>query len=435
MMFELAEETVHNAKIMVVGVGGGGGNAINTMIECGLDSVEFISANTDLQSLKSSLAPYKIQLGRELTKGLGAGANPDVGRNSALEDQRAMAEVLEGADMVFITAGMGGGTGTGGAPVIAKLAKDLGALTVGVVTRPFEFEGKRRSEQAERGIAELKEVVDTLITVPNERLLTIVGDDVTMIKAFKQADQILHQAVKGIADLISVPGIVNLDFADVKTVMSEMGMALMGSGLASGEGRAMEAATKAISSPLLEDVTIKGATGVLINISGGPDLTLHEINEASKIIQSEAHEDANILFGAVIDERMKDDIRVTVIATGFSKSKFVGRTAIKSNMTARSSAKPYAFSGSSPSTNPTTPAPRTAKPASSNAGLATADSVGSEMASSLYPVGASRSIPAEERPAVSTVPVCEEKEGSSIAAQNYPGDEYDIPTFLRKQAD
>lgn len=318
-MFEIVDNDAQNARIKVVGIGGGGGNAINTMIHYGLEGVDFIAANTDMQALRSNQAPTKIQLGRELTKGLGAGANPDVGKSAAMEDQKELAEMLKGADMVFITAGMGGGTGTGAAPVIAKLAKEIGALTVGVVTKPFAFEGKHREKYATDGINELKESVDTLITIPNEKLLTLASDNLTMLEAFKQADQVLYQAVKGISDLIIVPGLINLDFADVRTVMSETGMALMGTGISRGEHRAIDAATRAISSPLLDDMSVKGATGVLINITGGPDMTLKEISEASKLIQEEAHEDANILFGAVIDEKVKDDICVTVIATGFDK--------------------------------------------------------------------------------------------------------------------
>ncbi|PJA19625.1 MAG: cell division protein FtsZ, partial [Deltaproteobacteria bacterium CG_4_10_14_0_2_um_filter_43_8] len=318
-MFELVESLAQDAKIKVVGVGGSGGNAVNTMMEAGLDGVDFIAANTDIQALRNNIAPNKIQIGRELTKGLGAGANPEVGKNAAIEDQRILMEQLQGADMVFITAGMGGGTGTGAAPIIAKIAREIGALTVGVVTKPFAFEGRQRMLQADRGVAELRDVVDTLITIPNEKLLDIVDRDVTMVAAFKQADHVLYQAVKGISDLITVHGLINLDFADVRTVMNEMGMALMGTGVSSGEGRAIDAATRAISSPLLEDVSIKGATGILINVTGGANITLHEISEASKIIQEEAHEDANILFGAVIDETMEDEVRVTVIATGFDK--------------------------------------------------------------------------------------------------------------------
>lgn len=320
-MFELVEEEMHNgAKIKVVGVGGGGGNAINTMIKSRMEGVDFYAANTDLQALKSHLAPQKIQLGHESTRGLGAGSNPDIGRAAAQEDEKGIADALQGADMVFVTAGMGGGTGTGAAPIVAKVAKSLGILTVGVVTKPFSFEGKRRSRVADEGIAALKENVDTLITIPNEKLLTIAGKDTTMLEAFKRADEVLLHAVKGISDLITVQGLINLDFADVRTIMAEMGMALMGAGVGHGENRAVDAATKAISSPLLENVSIRGATGLLINVTGGANMTLHEVNEASRLIQEEAHEDANIIFGAVIDENMSDEIRVTVIATGFGKS-------------------------------------------------------------------------------------------------------------------
>ncbi len=318
-MFEFEEDLSQNAKIKVVGVGGGGTNAVNTMIRSKLDGVEFIAANTDIQALRSNTAPIKVQIGRERTKGLGAGANPEAGRDAALEDERSLAEVLAGSDMVFITAGMGGGTGTGAAPVIAKIAKEMGALTVGVVTKPFAFEGKKRSKQADLGIELLKENVDTLIVIPNEKLLHVAGKETAMVDTFKMADEILLQAVKGISDLITIPGLINLDFADVKTIMGEMGMALMGAGSGSGENRAIEAAQKAISSPLLENVSINGATGIIINITGPSSMTLFEVNEASKLIQQEAHEDANIIFGAVIDEKMKEDIRVTVIATGFSK--------------------------------------------------------------------------------------------------------------------
>ncbi len=318
-MFEFEENLAQNAKIKVIGVGGGGGNAVNTMIRAKLDGVDFVAANTDIQALKFSEAPIKIQIGTKATKGLGAGANPEVGRNAAMEDQATIAEVLGGSDMVFITCGMGGGTGTGAAPVIAKVAKELGALTVGVVTRPFAFEGKKRSKHADLGIESLKESVDTLIVIPNEKLLTVAGKDTPMIDTFKMADEVLLQAVKGISDLITIPGLINLDFADVRTIMGEMGMALMGTGMGQGESRAMEAAQKAISSPLLENVSINGATGIIINITGPSDMTLFEVNEASKLVQQEAHEDANIIFGAVIDERMKDCLRVTVIATGFNK--------------------------------------------------------------------------------------------------------------------
>jgi cell division protein FtsZ len=310
-----------NAIIKVIGVGGGGGNALNTMIECGLSGVEFIAANTDVQALQANLAPIKVQLGKELTKGLGAGANPETGRNAALEDKAILQEVLSGADMVFVTGGMGGGTGTGAAPIIAQVARELGALTVGVVTKPFTFEGKRRRQQSEQGIQALRQSVDTLITIPNQRLLSIAPPEMSMLDGFKLADEVLLNAVKGISDIINIPGRVNVDFADVKTIMSEMGMALMGIGSASGPNRASEAARSAINSPLLEDIDIEGATGILINITGTSSMTLHEISEASTLIQEAAHEDANIIFGAVIDETIGDQLRVTVIATGFDHAR------------------------------------------------------------------------------------------------------------------
>src|SRR5262245_20834673 len=316
-MIELEESLELGARIKVVGVGGGGGNAVNTMISAGLPGVEFIAANTDAQALRSNLSPIRVQLGEKITKGLGAGANPQVGRKAAEEDMERIREYLTGADMVFITAGMGGGTGTGGAPVVARLAKDLGALTVGVVTKPFLFEGKKRMRQAEEGMRELKDSVDTLIAIPNQRLLSIAGRNMPILETFKKADDVLLQAVRGISDLITVHGLINLDFADVRTIMSEMGMAMMGAALSAGENRAVEAAQHAISSPLLEDVSIKGARGVLINITGGPTLSLHEVNEAATLIQEEADDEANIIFGAVIDESMGDEVRITVIATGF----------------------------------------------------------------------------------------------------------------------
>jgi cell division protein FtsZ len=289
------------------------------MIEAGIEGIEFLVANTDLQALKRSRAPIKIQLGGKLTKGLGAGANPDVGRNAALEDTEKIIEALEGADMVFVTTGLGGGTGTGAAPIIASLATELNALTVAVVTKPFHFEGKRRMQQGDQGLRELRECVDTVITIPNERLLGNVTKDMSLTDAFKMADDVLRQAVQGISDLITVPGLINLDFADVKSIMAGMGMALMGAGRASGEDRALKATQEAISSPLLEEASINGAKGVLINITGGLDLTLFEVNEASSIIREAADEDANIIFGAVIDESMRDEMKITVIATGFDK--------------------------------------------------------------------------------------------------------------------
>ncbi len=310
-------DDVSHAKILVIGVGGGGGNAVNTMISGNLDGVEFVVANTDMQALEANMAPHKIQLGDTLTKGLGAGANPEVGRRSAEESMQHIADLITGADMVFVTAGMGGGTGTGAAPVIAQIARDCGALTVGVVTKPFGFEGKKRARQAVEGIERLEAAVDTLIVIPNNRLLALVGAQTSMVEAFRKADSVLLNAVQGISDLMTVPGLINVDFADVRTIMSGMGRALMGTGVGTGKRRATEAAETAISSPLLEDVSIDGATGILINITGGPDLTLHEVNEASSLIQQAAHEDANIIFGSVIDPNLSEEVRITVIATGF----------------------------------------------------------------------------------------------------------------------
>ena len=316
---EFADDAEMQARIKVVGVGGGGGNALNTMIHSGLEGVEFIAANTDMQALEANLAPTKIQLGPALTKGLGAGANPEVGRKAALEDVQRVSEALEGADMVFITAGMGGGTGTGGAPIIAQIARDLGALTVGVVTKPFLFEGKRRSRNAEDGIDLLGESVDTIITIPNQKLLNLETEDMSLLEAFRRADDVLVQAVRGISDLITHSGMINVDFADVKTIMSSMGRALMGTGYGKGERRAMIAAEMAINSPLLDEVSVEGATGILINFTAGPDVGLRELNEAASLVQQEAHEDANIIFGLVTDMDMGDVVKVTVIATGFDQ--------------------------------------------------------------------------------------------------------------------
>ncbi|MGD8915609.1 MAG: cell division protein FtsZ [Syntrophobacterales bacterium] len=318
MMFEFVESD-NGAKIKVIGIGGGGGNAINNMINASLKGVDFIAANTDAQALEVSKANTKLQLGVNITKGLGAGANPEIGRSAALEDADKLRQALEGSDMVFVTAGLGGGTGTGGAPIVAQLAKEIGALTVAVVTKPFNFEGRQRMRTADSGIKELKEVVDTIITIPNNRLLSLAAKKATFLEMLKKADDVLLYAVKGISDLITIPGLINLDFADVKTIMSEMGMALMGTGMAIGEDRATEAAQKAISSPLLEDVSISGAKGVLMNISSGLDLTIDEVQEASSLIQKEAHEDANIIWGTVLDQSAGDELRVTVIATGIGE--------------------------------------------------------------------------------------------------------------------
>lgn len=494
-MFEFEEDLAQNAKIKVIGVGGGGSNAVNTMIRSELEGVEFISANTDIQALKSSVARIKVQIGRELTRGLGAGANPEVGKNAAMEDQASMTEVLQGADMVFITAGMGGGTGTGAAPVIAKIAKDLGALTVGVVTKPFAFEGKKRARQADAGIEALKENVDTLIVIPNEKLLQVAGKETPMIDTFKMADEILLQAVKGISDLITIPGLINLDFADVKTIMGEMGMALMGTGIGHGENRAMEAAKKAISSPLLESVSINGATGIIINITGPANMSLFEVNEASKLIQQEAHEDANIIFGAVIDEKMQDDLRITVIATGFSKnvkkSTYAPATATTPSKyrTPLGSSNPSStsYSNSTPNSSPATPvqsapassaaspspsATKKSHPTTEHASSSASSQENTFYSSQLYPNNLRlNSTPASSKVnnsfSTQTFTSLEPQgSGASFAGKGFTADsienagakkemdpreirklvaeigvvdpdqdEYDIPTFLRKQAD
>ena len=409
-MFELVEEIHTGASIKVIGVGGGGSNAVNTMIKTRMEGVDFIAANTDLQALHASNASTKIQIGCQLTKGLGAGSNPEIGRNAALEDQNSLIEVLSGADMVFITAGLGGGTGTGGAPVVARLAKEMGALTVGVVTKPFSFEGKRRSRVAEEGMNELKKEVDTLITIPNEKLLAVAGKEMPLVETFKKADEVLLQAVKGISDLITVQGLINLDFADVRTVMHNMGMALMGTGVSSGEDRAVDAATKAVASPLLENVSIRGATGILINITGGPNMTLHEVNEASKLIQEEADEEANIIFGAVIDESMGEEVRVTVIATGFDQGIRISKIPMRGTAQ-KGQLKPL------PSRVVET---RVALSADSNEPVEVTEMV-------------------HERPSLHH----ERMEKTSIRdlvneiglGADFQEDEYDIPTFLRKQAD
>jgi len=312
-----SEEPVNGANIKVIGVGGGGTNAVNRMIKAKVEGVAFIGANTDLQALKLSQAPVKIQLGAKLTKGLGAGANPEIGRKAALEDTEKILEALDGSDMVFVTAGLGGGTGSGGAPVVANLASELGALTVAVVTKPFAFEGKRRMQQAEQALAELVGCVDTVIVIPNERLMECVEHGTSFFEAFRIADDILRQAVQGISDIITIPGIINRDFADVKTIMAGQGYAVMGTAVASGSNRAIDAANRAINSPLLEDNCIQGAQGILINVTGSSTLSLHEVHEASSVIQKAAHENANIIFGAVMDDAMKESVKITVIAAGF----------------------------------------------------------------------------------------------------------------------
>ncbi len=316
-MFEFDASIDQSAKIKVIGVGGGGGNAVNTMIDCELHGIDFIVANTDAQALRMSKAPVKIQLGGQLTKGLGAGADPSKGKDAAEENREQLSDVLSGADMVFIAAGLGGGTGTGAAPVIAEVAKEVGALTVGVVTKPFTREGKLRLTKAENGVRELKKHVDSLVIIPNDRLLGLAGKSMSILDAFKPSDDVLRQAVQGISDLITTSGLINVDFADVKAIMSERGMAMMGIGLATGENRAVEAATKAISSPLLEDIDISGAKGVLVNITGSSSMTMDEFDAASKVIHEKVHEDANIIVGLVIDENLGDQVKITAIATGF----------------------------------------------------------------------------------------------------------------------
>jgi len=425
-MFELVEEeAIQGAKIKVIGVGGAGGNAVNTMIErwsmSGLEkvmssgAVDFITANTDIQALKNSRAPIKMQLGRDLTRGLGAGADPEVGRKAAIESEAEITKMLEGSDMVFITAGMGGGTGTGAAPVIARIARDLGALTIGVVTKPFSFEGKRRSRFAQQGLDALEESVDSLISIPNERLLVVAGKNMPLTDAFKMADEVLLHAVRGISDLILVDdALINLDFADIRAVMSTMGTTLMGSGTASGEHRSNEAATRAVSSPLLENVMIRGATGILLNVTGGPDLTLHEVNEAAKLIQEEAHEDANIIFGAVVDPSMGSEVRVTVIATGFEKatkrpSEFV----------------PY-------QKQPVREAP-------AEAPMFTAPSVSEERVQEVEFEEAPRAAAPSGRARIPIHSDLKRLMGDyriqDFMSREADADEYDIPTFLRKHAD
>ena len=411
------------ARIKVIGVGGGGGNAVNTMVAGRLEGVEFIAANTDVQALAANRAHVKLQLGKSVARGLGAGANPERGRDASLEVKEAIAEVLAGADMVFVTAGMGGGTGTGGAPIIADIAKQAGALTVGVVTKPFLFEGNRRRKQAETGIDELRAAVDTLIVIPNQRLLSVAGESMSLADAFKRADEVLLHAVQGISDLITVHGLVNVDFADVRTIMAEQGMALMGTGRSSGPNRAIEAMQAAISSPLLEDVTLDGAMGLLVNITGGASLTLHEVNEAISMAQSSADPDANIIFGSVVDERMEGEVKITVIATGFARAESarprgtVSRQAalpVPSVVAARHEAPPPLPAATRPAAEPR------AVPARPMTTRAVVPPPFEDPAPASHP-----------RPApVRSAPVRATREGTPYQ----PGeeDQYDIPAFLRK---
>jgi cell division protein FtsZ len=424
------EEARNDAKIKVIGVGGGGGNAVNRMMDAGVEGIEFIVANTDLQALRMSHAPVKLQLGVKLTNGLGAGANPEVGRKAALEDSDKIIEALEGADMVFVTTGLGGGTGTGAAPIIASLASEMGALTVAVVTKPFSFEGKRRMAQAERGIAELMESVDTTIVIPNEKLLA-VAEDAGFFESFRIADDILRQGVQGISDIITIPGIINRDFADVKTIMARMGYAVMGTATASGEKRTIEAAQRAIASPLLEAGAIDGARGILINITGSASLKLAEVQQACSIIQSASHEDANIIFGAVLDEKMKDAVKITVIATGFKE---VGASRHRSQEIRNSFASTHDHAMEFPQTtgDPEFDSPRTPDVVMSSSG---SDSAIWESAPTM----------ADERPFQADVaPMGLAGNGRDAISldsmrnamvSNFEQDDLDLPAFLRRRGE
>ncbi|HUD43204.1 MAG TPA: cell division protein FtsZ [Dokdonella sp.] len=392
-MFEMIEKMAPNAVIKVIGVGGGGGNAVSHMVHGQVEGVDFVCANTDAQALKNSGAKYTLQLGANVTKGLGAGANPEVGRQAALEDRERICELLQGADMVFITAGMGGGTGTGAAPVVAQLAKEMGVLTVAVVTKPFPFEGRRRMQVAHKGIEELSQYVDSLITVPNEKLLTVLGRDVTLLSAFKSANDVLLGAVQGIADLITRPGLINVDFADVRTVMSEMGMAMMGSGSARGDDRAQAAALAAINNPLLEDVNLAGACGILVNVTAGANMTMREFDDIGQVIHEFASEDATVVIGTALDPELQDEIRVTVVATGLNQAVVRQPVPVREREVMRAPMKVVR-----------------------NATTGEVDYLG---------------IPQRASVAVSAAPVA----AAAAAVADVPSDYLDIPAFLRRQAD
>ncbi len=438
------EEPKNDAKIKVIGVGGGGGNAVNRMIDAGVEGIEFIVANTDLQALRMSHAPVKLQLGVKLTNGLGAGANPEVGRKAALEDSDKIIEALEGADMVFVTTGLGGGTGTGAAPIIASLASEMGALTVAVVTKPFAFEGKRRMQQAERGISELMESVDTTIVIPNEKLLA-VAEDAGFFESFRIADDILRQGVQGISDIITIPGIINRDFADVKTIMSGMGYAVMGTASASGAKRTTEAAQRAIASPLLEDGAIDGARGILINITGSSSLKLAEVQRACSIIQSAAHEDANIIFGAVMDEKMKDGVKITVIATGFREVPTMRRRHQETHLSFSASHSAQEDSMDFPDglgRGPSDEMPEPPKHIMSETMAEPADHHGDDRNddrsySDPVPMPASHGAPvAAETTSMGNVSLETMRSGVlTNMATNFPQDDLDVPAFLRKRND
>lgn len=444
------DENKHAAKIRVVGVGGAGCNAVNTMIAGQLDRVDFIAANTDIQALAASKAATRIQIGRDLTKGLGAGANPEVGREAALESRDEIEAALAGADMVFVTAGMGGGTGTGAAPIIADIAKALGCLTVGVVTKPFLFEGNRRRKQAEQGIVELKAAVDTLITIPNQRLLTLSEGSMPLLETFRRADEVLLNAVQGISDLIQYHGYINVDFADVKTIMSDKGIALMGTGHSTGERRAIIAMQQAIASPLLEDVSIDGATGLLINITGGRDMTLQEVNEALTLVHDAADGEAEIIFGSLIDDNIKDEVKITIIATGFVQRELKQRAQQFSSMMPSSLApRPVAVSSPSSPPTPVMPASTTHVPAQSYAQAGSYSSPSVPVVAA--PVASNPSSPPAPPPSTvaEIATLVPQKTGARLAApdrnpssprvssakESLPldDDQYDIPTFLRRQ--
>ena len=417
------------ANIKVIGVGGGGSNAVNRMISTNLLGVDFMVANTDCQALKSSRASLKIQIGGKLTKGLGAGSNPEIGRQAALEDSEKIIEALQGADMVFITAGLGGGTGTGAVPIIASLASELGALVVAVVTKPFAFEGKKRREQAEQGLRDLQESVDTVICIPNEKLLNSVDKAMPLGAAFLFADDVLRQAVQGISDLITIPGEINLDFADVKTIMSGMGMALMGTGIATGPNRAVEAAQKAISSPLLEDATIDGARGILINITGGCDMTLHEVAEASSLVQRTADSEANIIFGTVIDKEMSEEMKITVIATGFNRDGAQATAGRGADGRVSGSARGF---GARPAGHAAA-GHGSGYPSAASVSPAQAPQAGDGPAAARHARDLDTPSFLRRAPAAPPLP----PPGDASMTVNYGAlqDELDIPTFLRKQMD
>ncbi len=442
--FELDDCFPDQAKIIVIGVGGAGGNAVNTMIEHHVEGVEFVAANTDVQALDKNSAPTRIQLGSGITRGLGAGANPERGREAALESVAELSAVLKGADMVFVTAGMGGGTGTGAAPIVAQVARECGALCVGVVTKPFRFEGRRRGRMADLGIEALERSVDTLITIPNDRLLDVTSNSTSLLESFKLADEVLQHATQGVSDLITIPGIINVDFADVRTIMSGQGRALMGMGIASAEGRAVAAAQQAINSPLLEDVTIEGAKGILINITSGPDLKLHEVEEAASLIQEAAHEDCNIIFGAVIDHNMGEALRITVIATGFDQHQVAEEAleeAIKTHSGRRRQSQQLfatGMLGPAGRTEVVTPRPSAAVP-SRQSGLFTNNQLGTPAAASSSGKGPRPQVPVAGEATASSRRPAPSPTNSHVGWNRVeaapPADPSEIPAFLRRRGE